>query len=295
MCMIMASSTLCVAQTRRLYIGFDDYGVKAKQYFASQGAAYVTTIYGNAIYPSNPLLVDENTLSLAIVKAFPDANAGGYATMDFEGLAFDILAHKSASDSQYQAVLAQFQKALTVAKRVRPNVKWGFWGIPFRRIIFTDDQAWTDNNDKLAPLLQNIDVFFPSIYASYSLLGKFAEEGDLNGRSIYAKDVKESLRLAVKFNKPDLPFVWQRYEVNDEHRDKVIPPTQFKAIVNDIANTTYNGKKVNGMVLWSADVYFYAHKNKTISKEAPDMNTFKDQYDSTLVKYSGIMLNAMKK
>ena len=296
---LLAQINTISATTQHLYISIDDYGNAAKQYLGSKSdqIGVVVTIYGRDIYPNDPLKVNEQTLTAAIAKAFPDSNAAGIATMDWEGKAFDILAHRDASDPQYQAVLSEFQKALQIAKSTRPNVKWGFYDFPFRRIVFTSDQDWKDANSKIAPLLQNMDCFFPAFYMTYSMGDDPVHKGALaSGQSIYDKDTREAIRLAVKYNKPVLPFIWHRYEVHDSaYRDKVIPPDQFAALARTILDATYKGHKVNGIVWWSRDTEFFLHGNKQVRSEASDVNGFKTRYDSLVTNYSDLLLKQVQK
>ncbi|MGZ3766965.1 MAG: hypothetical protein ACXVA2_20050 [Mucilaginibacter sp.] len=279
---------------QHLYVSIDDHGAAAKQYFQSKSdqIGSVTVIYGRDIYPGDPQKVNEDVLKAAIVKAFPDGNAAGIAAMDWEGPAFDILAHGDPSDSNYQDVLSEFQKALQIAKATRPNVKWGFYDVPFRRIVFKTDKEWIAANNKIAPLLKSIDCLFPAFYATYSFEDNPVQKGTLAaGQSIYDKDAKESLWLARKYSKPDLPFIWHRYEVHDtDYRDKVIPADKFVDIAKSILNASYKGRKVNGIVWWSKDTEFYLHDNKQVRSEAPDLEHFKNQYDSLIVKYSDRLL-----
>src|SRR5437588_6165437 len=136
-CLLILLSVCCgnvraqlntISSTQHLYISIEDYGGVAKQYLKSKSdqIGAVTVIYGRDIYPNNPLQVNEQVLKTAIIKAFPDSNANGIVAMDWEGPAFDILAHGDPSSSSYQDVLNQFQKALQIAKSTRPKVKWGF-------------------------------------------------------------------------------------------------------------------------------------------------------------------------
>lgn len=274
---------------RHFFVAIDDCGINAQHFFKTNEGTIgvVKMIYGNDIYPDNPTEVNIAVFKAAIIKAFPGVNEEGIGVFDWEGKAIYILANNAESDPDYVKVLNEFTKAIRLAKSIRPNVMWGFFGIPFRRRIFKSDEAWMNSNEKIAPLLRETDAFFPALYSSYSIAPDFMQKGSLKGgESIFSKDTRETLRLAVAFNKIILPFVWHRYEMSDKgYRDKVIPVNQFKSIVSDIVNASYSGKKVDGIVWWSKDTYFYSHKNAIISREAPDAGRFQTHYDSLLINY----------
>ncbi|GAA3931683.1 hypothetical protein GO495_15930 [Chitinophaga oryziterrae] len=274
---------------RHIFVAIDDGGIDAQHFLKENegNIGVVKMIYGTDIYPDNPTAVNIGVFKAAIVKAFPGVNDDGIGVLDWEGKAVYILANSAESDPDYVKVLNEFTKAIRFAKSIRPNVMWGFFGIPFRRRIFKNDEAWVNSNDKIAPLLRETDAFFPALYSSYSIAPDIVQKGNLKrGESIFSKDTREALRLALAYNKIVLPFIWHRYEINDkEYRDKVIPKVQFRNMVNDIVNASYSGKKVDGIVWWSKDTYFYSHKNAVVSGEAPNLKRFQIHYDSLIINY----------
>lgn len=274
----------------KLYLAIDDYGEVAKAFLKKQGNKGVKVILGDKIYPDKPDLnqeryVNSDTIAKYIVKAFPDKNAKGIGVLDWEGRSFDILILFPSDSPVYQFVLKEFLKALKIAKELRPNVSWGYYGIPFKKDNFKSVSEWNIANDKIAPLLESCDVFCPNLYL-YSP----------NNLDV-SIDVKKSVGLAIKYNKKVFPFIWQRYNgiENGECRFDVMQKKDFvDNYVVTILKTKFKNKKVNGVIWWSFDTYFYLHNEEAFLKEAVDFKSFIKKYDNTIIDYSSGIINAYK-
>ena len=255
-----------------VYVCMADINDSTRKVLASMGYRFTTLI--DWYTPT----LDEAAFRDRIEKAIPDPNATGIGALDWEGSAFSRLRTGDPGSDDYKAGLNQYIKAIQIAKSMRPNVKFGFYALPFINRD-ADYQKW---NDAIAPLLQECDIFFPSLYQYYPQSSK------TGGReSDYVKgNLTECLRLASKYNKMVMPFIWHRlYPDNKEHGLTLISQSGFNKRVKYIVTTQYQGKGIDGMVWWSSDNYYYSQKNPTMQHEAPSGMDFKSYHEKLIIKY----------
>lgn len=274
----------------RLYMAISGLGDKANAYVQRQGNISTAKMIGqSSIVTKNSLNVDSVSLTNIIRKIYPDKNATGVCILDWEGEALDILTNNHASDPGYQKIAAQFKKAVNIAKRERPNVQWGIYGLPFRTV--SANEKWQRQCYQLRDLLKNVDVICPSLYMIYS--------ERIVSRSYNERYIENNLRIALELgkelNKPVLPFVWPRWQGKGESFMTLVPPEAFSAYVNKIMDAQVNGNKPAGLVFWDGEVYYYKQKQKQISREAPDLESFIKRHDSLVIMYSDQILRTFKK
>jgi len=255
-----------------VYICMSDINDSTRKALSSMGFQFTTLI--DWYTPT----LDEAAFRARIEKAIPNANASGIGALDWEGSAFSRLRSGDPGSDDYKAGLNQYIRAIQIAKSMRPNIKFGFYALPFINRD-ADYQKW---NDAVAPLLQQCDVFFPSLYQYYP---QSSRKGDKE--SDYVKNnLAECLRLASKYNKMVMPFIWHRlYPDNKEHGLTLISQSGFNKRVKYIVTTKYQGKGIDGMVWWSSDNYYYKQKNPTMQNEAPPGTDFKSYHEKLIIKY----------
>lgn len=261
----------------KLLIAMDDISNDTWSTIASNGVMQLKIIYGVDIYPDNPLKVNLKTLESAITKAFPNRNQSGYGMLDWEGKGYHILAQSKSTTVAFKNVMNEFISALEFAQKMRPNVKWGFFEIPIRQRRFASQEVMKSAHIRIAPLLKQCDVFYPSMYG-YT-------PNDIGSLS----DVSYSLNLGKKYNKEVYPMVWHRYQ-GDKSKSKkywfeLIPKNIFSNRIIEIKNTKYNGRSISGIVWWGKDTYFYEKNNKVVKNEARSISQFRMKYDSMVKDY----------
>jgi len=255
-----------------VYVCMSDINDSTKGKLASMGYKFTALI--DWYTPT----LNEAAFRGRITKAFPDSNASGIGALDWEGSAFSRLRNGDPESDDYKAGLNQYIKAIQIAKSMRPNVKFGFYALPFIDRD-ADYQKW---NDAVGPLLQQCDVFFPSLYQYYP---QSSRRGDKES-SYVRNNMTNVLKLAAQYNKMVMPFIWHRlYPDNKEHGLTLISESEFEKRVQYLATTQYQGKGIDGIVWWSSDNYYYKQKSPTMQREAPSGSDFKSYHEKLIVKY----------
>jgi hypothetical protein len=270
-------------------LGIDSQGQK---FLNNNHIKQVALFDARYLDPTNSMSLNTITLTKAIKAAFPDPSSSGTAALDWEG---DMLSNlrKDSSSDEFKKSMTEFSEAIHLAKSLRPNVKWGFYYLPFTTYWKRNDQ-WKASNIQIEGLLKQCDILFPSLYIFY----KEGSNGPGDNESYASENIYPILKLAKDLNKPVLPFIWHRY--HDSNRDiglQLIPLNDFRSFVNKLLSANYQGKRVSGLVWWGADPYFYRVKSKALMAEMQASNStdFNTHMDSLLVNYSNVILNAMKK
>jgi len=147
-----------------------------------------------------------------------------------------------------------WSETLRECQRLRPNIQWGFYGLPPRDYWLhrRNDQAGIDrwkarNDQELAWLWDQTDALYPSVYTFYASTpgtpGKGQDAPSDNAKYIRA-NIEEAVRLAN--GKPVYAFVWWRYHSsNQQFGDQFLTPLNLKqALTNPLESGA------TGVVLW---------------------------------------------
>ena len=232
---------------------------------------------------NNDGVVEDEKLRDWLKRTFPNPNTKGYGVLDLEGKAEKTLHHKPKGSNEFNKALTEFLRALTIAQKERPNIKWGFYGLPFRD-YWNRDNGWHEDNAKIEVIFQQSDVIYPSIY-------DFFKSADIPKHrvrdSLYVSDnVKEALKYGEKYNKPVLPFIWHRY--HNSMKEIALERVEWEEMRQHITaalEAEVNGQYINGLVWWGDDQYFYNSKNKTVLKEVNKHQSYQDYHNSFTVDY----------
>jgi hypothetical protein len=241
-----------------------------------------------AIFGMSTATLDVQKFTKAIRTEIPDSNATGYGVIDWEGKTANALELEPQSSPEYQSALSEFTKTIKLAKHMRPNIKWGFWGIPWQPL--EKAPARKDINSDIA-VLELCDVLYPMLYVPYNM-DQSANDGR---RSKAEKDAMISENLKGVFNlnrrlyKKILVFIWHRYYTPGLKNNSLhlIPLDEFKEYAKGILDYNYQGKKVDGLIWWGPDAGFYAEKYQPLLDEysSSKLKDFKTYHDSLIYKY----------
>ncbi len=271
--------------TQKLFLCIGALGSAGQAFAASNNLQYVGLVGQASIDPSNDLTVHEDLLNKRIVQLFPDSNASGYAILDWEGNGMNLLTSLPQSDPQFQLVLGKFISALQYAKKLRPNVKWSYYGMPTREYWHMNAQ-WQQKNQQLIPLLKMCDMLTPSLYKPYS-----DASGQGNNQAYVNGNVQLELKIGAQLNLSVYPLVWHRLPDNT-----LLSKDEFLRHVKAILNQKYNGAKPAGVIWWDADQYMYNVRSKPLMNEVGGQSqNFTPYHDKLIVNYGQGILSLMGK
>ncbi|MBW8687360.1 hyaluronidase [Chitinophaga rhizophila] len=293
--LIIAGSMLCKqlpAQQKvqlkssqpRVYLCMDNAGSDMSSERQANNMGAVKLIGGADISSGNTLVINSKTLIAAIRKAFPDSLMQGIGVLDWEGKELGILRRQPESDPAFQDAMKKMMAVLSIAQQTRPNVSWGFYGIPVRE-FWKRNSDWKASGNRLLPLLRQQDALFPSIYLLYN---SATVNNVLSGD--YTKDnVRQAVTLGAKTGKPVLPFIYHRYP-----DFSLVPLNVFRQQARDILSVDVNGNKVAGIVWWGADSYYYRTNNKVLMREAGKAQDAGKHFSDLVRQYSAELIKATK-
>ncbi len=220
---------------------------------------FIQIIYEESIDPEHDGVLNADLLKQKVEMLFPDQNQKGFGCLDWETPVLDILYfQKEGSDR----VVEEMLKALQLVQTMRPNMKWGYYGLN-RQEYYKRDFDWAQRSRNFLPLIEACDVNYPSIYLFYPEA--------VNGRDFELSYAREntSLNLNFCFEKkiPVVPFVWHRWHDGDKkYGMQSISPTEFRRHVSAILDERFKGDGVSGIALWCMDKYFVT-QNDVVKKE----------------------------
>lgn len=224
-------------------------------------------------------------LKTEIKRAYPKPSEEGVAYIDIEAPYLEYLMTKPTNSIEFIKSQKLFLDVLQIAKKERPNVKWGYYYIPFTT-YWGRDKKFYEKHNKIKQIIEESDVLFPSIYIFYNRLNF-----DIENLQYVEENTKEVIRVAQLYNKEVYPLVMSRYHPsNASIGNEIIEPENFENYVKTIFHTTYLNRQVDGVLLWNADDYAFRIKEKKLLQELVkakvDFNTY---YDQHIIQYLDIM------
>jgi hypothetical protein len=172
-----------------------------------------------------------------------------FACLDWETPVHEWLKQDPASP-QFQQALATMIMVVREARRLRPNARWGYYGLPLRD-YWTRDQKWRDRAAALAPLIAEVDAVYPSVYDFYRDGLDSTPERD----HAYVRE-NVALALEIAGERPVLAYVMVRYhESNKKAANARIGAEELIAHVRAVFEAEYQGRRAAGVVWWGAETW----------------------------------------
>ncbi len=243
------------------------------------------------------LEIDKNIFKTTINYMIPNRNDSGYAIIDFEGEEYyNIAVLENISEYKYLRALNNFVKVysdlLDFAKTQRPYVKWSFFDIPPVKIPIANT-SYEKYMVNLYPLFRKVDFFAPSLYLIKS---PSEESGRYRTTDFIISNIAYNIKLGYTFKKEVYPFIWHRYPPVSKIYNDTIPVNIFYNYINSILNTSYNNRKVNGIIWWQSESYSFQHRLqvKSIINEYKNIKNPQKYQVNTLQKYYSILNDFFK-
>lgn len=261
---------------------------------AGLGGELSYIIYGQYVDPENDGMVNVNMLEQYIRGETPHStgipsNFRGYVSIDIE-LPYLNWLRLSPSSSQFQQAQSQMILAVETAKRLRPNAKWGFYGLP--TVNYWIDGAggrygWASAPQSvkdtyiaqmLAPtaLYNKVDYLSPSIYDHYP--SDTIPQNIVEDNAWIQNLTRASVRAAN--GKPVFSFISPRFFNGSEpYSYSLIPPNEFQQ--QQIGVSLQNG--ADGIIWWGADRHsFCSAFSSNCDPSGPEQNLARTNFSAEL-------------
>lgn len=226
----------------------------------------------------NDALLDYDALALERVlnTTIPDKNQSGYAFLDWEGEYFVALKHPTNTlKLTHDQIVNRFIFAIQNAKKLRPNIKWTYYGMPLSWALGVPAN-WKEIN---YALYKELDFLAPSVYLRYEreIGGERVEGLDTKFTTNFmVNNLKYSLKLGVELNKPVYAFIWMRY--SEDYYNKLIDLASFTKYVRSIITTSNYGRKADGIIWWNCINFLY-ERRATCASSVVLLEEFKNVTD----------------
>jgi len=139
----------------------------------------------------------------------------------------------------------EFAIMINLIKELRPNVKVGIYGIPFRT-YYSSQHRW-NANDKLDYILSLTDIIFPSLYILFPDKERGVELND----SYFKQNLDTAFDYAERLRKPVIPFVWYIVHTNNKKfGGELLGKSEMKRYLEYVRNYRRSSFKVQGIVWW---------------------------------------------
>lgn len=214
----------------------------------------IVLVNGNYIHSKDGLYLEANKLTERIIALIPDPKGKDIVVLDWEGKRMKQLLNGAVTKgADYRKAKEQLLSAYRLVKRIRPQTTVGFYGFPERN-YWKRDASWRERNIGIKDLLKEVDAIFPSIYDFYQI-----NDRNRDTELAYAREnTEEAISLGAALGKPVYPFVWHRYhDSNKKVGKQLIPTAEFEEHLRTIATTKVGGKKIDGLIWWSSERYFF--------------------------------------
>jgi hypothetical protein len=241
----------------------------------------VRVIMQRFIDENNDNKIDPAAVNLFCSKFYPVTNARGLCIVDWEGQSFGDLRQYDKDDERFKAAASNYIELVKLIKQLRPNVRVGIYGLPFR--FYNPMQKKAANPPgKYSTVLAACDVIAPSLYIYYP----DQQAGQQKNIQYLRDNMEEALKYGKELNKPVLPFLWYRvHPGNKKFGMQVISKEEMQAYLHCLAQYNYEGNKIKGIIWWEGTDKPVPPKNGVNALSAitaiPQVNR-----DSVLINYT---------
>ncbi|MEE2819857.1 MAG: hypothetical protein VX615_04515 [Planctomycetota bacterium] len=203
----------------------------------------------------------------------------GPIVLDYEAPWWLELRAKTISKTRLNEICAVYEEGLEVAKSLRPNAQWGYWGLPSGRHT---NPEWLNQGLSLSTILNGSNAIYPEVY-------------DCNKNATAYGKVQDHIETALEQTggkQPVYVYVSPRYCGENGDRSHFVPDDDFLHHVNAALQASWTnakGKvyKVQGIILW--DAYGYSPR-----EEWSDLDMKHTKYFELLVALSNAWKESTK-
>lgn len=269
----------------RLSVSLGEYGPLMEDFIKTEGITKVAYVNDGQFLGTTPFSFNPELLTQEIERAVPNPEVASVVFIDLESPYLDYLMNEDVQSDSFQKSLQLFMEVIRLAKKMRPNTKWGFYGLPFTT-YWNRTPDFYQKITKIEPLLQECDILFPSLYIFY-------EDSDKNyyleNKKYAIENTQQIIKISKRLKKSAYVFVWHRYHPSNEKKgNTLLPEKVYLTHIKRIINATFEGRKIDGIVWWGSDNYSFREKHQGMFEEfsgkKEDYKVFNDKILLKLAK-----------
>lgn len=226
--------------------------------------------YTAHVDPSKTDKVDLTVFIEYLNRVFPSKEQSGYLCIDLENQLYSDLKKYPHDSKEFLNAEKKFISLLTTVKKLRPNLKVGFYGLPHK--IVSSNDSFSSINNKLRNIIKKSDVLFPSLYLSYS---EKQYRGEKRNSTLINNNLENALAVGLKYKKPVIPFIWYRiHPANKSYGGNILTVAEMENYVSKILEFQHQKTQVSGIVYWEPNTRSFAsYKNLISNKKIQSPNT----------------------
>lgn len=215
---------------------------------APYGMRNIIVAYESSLWPSGASRSSPNT-SYILNTYIPKIKS-----KNPDVVVIDIEVWKLEQDmtsSQITTNINKFKSVISAFRKGLPNTKIGLYmGLPTRNwlaVCGTPDRrasrytAWHNNNLRLRPLADAVDIIFPSLYTFYS---------DSASVACWPSYAQANIKEARIYGKPVVPFLWMRYHTTNAWISRTFWRKQLETVYT-YADDTVIWSQAENSTAWS--------------------------------------------
>ncbi len=219
------------------------------EYTTSQGILRIPVKYYGGVDTNVDGKIEEEDIEQFTkwVDQYVPRNYDGPIVMDYEKPWWEELRGATITRERLTKLMEPYVQGLKIARKLRPNAKWGYYGVPTRR---NTSKKWLDQGHSLESIFSNSQALFPAIYD--------CSRGKDRNKEV-ATQITTTLEQAAG-RMPVYAFVTPRYCGEGGDRSLFVPDEIFLQRANTALKcfwTDEEGKqhRIKGLVLWDAFGY----------------------------------------
>lgn len=99
-----------------------------------------------------------------VEEMIPDEQYAGPACIDYEGTRWPELLATMIAPKRYRQIVRIYVSQLQLAHELRPNARWGFWGLPMMRHVGDAGANWNRWGNSIETIVRAAECIFPQTY-----------------------------------------------------------------------------------------------------------------------------------
>lgn len=263
-------------------------------YFDKENIQTAKLLTSTAIDPKGQGIIDTFDIKRYLTLFYPDSLSKGICVINIEDSVFYNL-RLDSSIPQFREAEKRFILILKIVKKIRPNVSFGIYGIPFG--VYYPEQTKYNQGGKFDKLFGYCDFIAPSFYINYS----DQQIGHVRNINYLQTNLQIALNYSGRLNRPVIPFIWELiHPSNKEFGGTIIPKDEYLDFANFLINYVYKGISIKGLFLWNPGVPSPVYYNQSFRKQTrrmnekpinaiPDDNAIRNRDSLIIDYYNGIL------